>query len=98
MRRPRSSAPTAPSWRARPTGRRPRSRQAINEEALPTLADIVLGRSPGRRGDRDITLFLNYTGLGYQFAATGALIYRRALERGAGRRLDTDWFTSAVPS
>jgi ornithine cyclodeaminase/alanine dehydrogenase-like protein (mu-crystallin family) len=71
---------------------------AINEEALPTLADIVLGRSPGRRGDRDITLFLNYTGLGYQFAATGALIYRRALERGAGRRLDTDWFTSAVPS
>jgi alanine dehydrogenase len=72
--------------------------QAVNEEAMPTLADIVLGRVPGRRRDRDITLFLNYTGLGYQFAATGALIYRRALERGIGRKLDTDWFTSAVPS
>jgi ornithine cyclodeaminase/alanine dehydrogenase-like protein (mu-crystallin family) len=72
--------------------------QAINEEAMPTLADIVLGRSAGRRHDRDITLFLNYTGLGYQFAATGALIYRRAMERGIGRKLDTDWFTSAVPS
>jgi ornithine cyclodeaminase/alanine dehydrogenase-like protein (mu-crystallin family) len=58
----------------------------------------VLGRVAGRRLDRDITLFLNYTGLGYQFAATGALIYRRAVERGVGRRLDTDWFTSAVPS
>jgi alanine dehydrogenase len=72
--------------------------QAINEETMPTLADIVLGRAPGRRHDRDITLFLNYSGLGYQFAATGALIYRRAMERGIGRKLDTDWFTSAVPS
>jgi ornithine cyclodeaminase/alanine dehydrogenase-like protein (mu-crystallin family) len=72
--------------------------RAINEDAMPTLADIVLGRAAGRRRDRDITLFLNYTGLGYQFAATGALIYRRAIEQGIGRVLDTDWFTSAVPS
>jgi ornithine cyclodeaminase/alanine dehydrogenase-like protein (mu-crystallin family) len=72
--------------------------QAIDEDAMPTLADIVLGRAGGRQHDRDITLFLNYTGLGYQFAATGALIYRRAMERGVGRRLDTDWFTSAAPS
>jgi alanine dehydrogenase len=71
---------------------------AINAEALPTLADIVLGRHGGRSRDRDITLFLNYTGMGYQFAATGALIYRRAMERGVGRKLDTDWFTSAAPS
>jgi ornithine cyclodeaminase/alanine dehydrogenase-like protein (mu-crystallin family) len=72
--------------------------RAINEDAMPTLADIVLGRAAGRRRERDITLFLNYTGLGYQFAATGALIYRRAIEHGIGRVLDTDWFTSAVPS
>jgi len=72
--------------------------RAINEDAMPTLADIVLGRAAGRRRDRDITLFLNYTGLGYQFAATGALIYRRAMEHGIGRVLDTDWLTSAVPS
>jgi alanine dehydrogenase len=72
--------------------------RAINEDAMPTLADIVLGRAAGRRHGRDITLVLNYTGLGYQFAATGALIYRRAIEQGIGRVLDTDWFTSAVPS
>jgi len=72
--------------------------RAVNEDAMATLADIVLGRAGGRRHDRDITLFLNYTGLGYQFAATGALIYQRAMARGIGRVLDTDWFTSAVPS
>jgi ornithine cyclodeaminase/alanine dehydrogenase-like protein (mu-crystallin family) len=71
---------------------------AIDADAMPTLADIVLGRARGRQHDRDITLFLNYTGMGYQFAATGALIYRRAKERGVGRKLDTDWFTSAAPS
>ena len=72
--------------------------KAIEEDAMPTLADIVLGHAGGRQHDRDITLFLNYTGMGYQFAATGALIYRRAMERGIGRVLDTDWFTSAAPS
>ena len=63
-----------------------------------TLAEVVLGRATGRRSERDITVFLNYTGMGYQFAATGALIYRRAVERGIGRNLDTDWFTSSAPS
>jgi alanine dehydrogenase len=72
--------------------------KTIYADAMPTLAEIVLGRAGGRQRDRDITLFLNYTGMGYQFAATGALIYQRALERGVGRKLDTDWFTSAAPS
>jgi hypothetical protein len=36
--------------------------------------------------------------MGYQFAATGALLYRRATEKGVGRVLDTDWFTSSAPS
>jgi ornithine cyclodeaminase/alanine dehydrogenase-like protein (mu-crystallin family) len=72
--------------------------EAIDEDAMPTLGDIVLGRVAGRASARDVTLFLNYTGMGYQFAATGALIYRRAMERGVGRVLDTDWFTSALPS
>jgi ornithine cyclodeaminase/alanine dehydrogenase-like protein (mu-crystallin family) len=71
---------------------------AIRQDELPDLADLVLGRVPGRRSDRDITLFVNYMGLGYQFAVTGHLIWRRARERGLGRTLDTDWFTSEVPS
>ncbi len=72
--------------------------KALKQDELPDLADLVLKRTPGRRSDNDVTLFLNYMGLGYQFAATGHLVWRRAQERGIGRKLDTDWFTSEVPS
>jgi alanine dehydrogenase len=70
----------------------------IGQTGRPELSDLLLGRMPGRRSDRDITLFLNYAGLGYQFAATGHVIYTKARERGLGHELDTDLFTSAVPS
>ena len=70
----------------------------IDQTARPELSDLLLGRMPGRRAASDITLFLNYAGLGYQFAATGHVIYTKARERGLGRELDTDLFTSALPS
>jgi ornithine cyclodeaminase/alanine dehydrogenase-like protein (mu-crystallin family) len=70
----------------------------IGREALPELTDLLLNRQPGRGSDRDITLFLNYTGLGYQFAATGHVVYTKARERGLGREMDTDLLTSALPS
>jgi hypothetical protein len=35
-------------------------------------------------------------GTGYQFAACGAIAYRRAKERGLGHELPTDWFTEDV--
>jgi ornithine cyclodeaminase/alanine dehydrogenase-like protein (mu-crystallin family) len=70
----------------------------IGREGLPELTDLLLKRKPGRGSDRDITLFLNYTGLGYQFAATGQVIYTKARERGLGREIDTDLLTSALPS
>jgi len=64
----------------------------------PELSDLLLGRTPGRGSERDVTLFLNYAGLGYQFAATGHVIYKKARELGLGRELDTDLLTSALPS
>jgi alanine dehydrogenase len=64
----------------------------------PELSDLLLGRAAGRRSDRDITVFLNHAGLGYQFAATGHVIYAKAREHGLGRELDTELFTSALPS
>jgi len=70
----------------------------IAQTPRPELSDLLLGRAPGRRSERDITLFLNYSGLGYQFAATGHVIYQKAREMGLGRELDTDLFTSALPS
>jgi ornithine cyclodeaminase/alanine dehydrogenase-like protein (mu-crystallin family) len=70
----------------------------IGQTARPELSDLLLGQVPGRRSDADVTLFLNYTGLGYQFAATGHVIYTKARELGLGREIDTGILTSALPS
>ncbi len=70
----------------------------IGQSKRPELSDLLLGRVPGRRNEKEITLFLNYSGLGYQFAATGRVIYDNARKLGLGRTLDTNLFTSAVPS
>ncbi len=63
---------------------------------LPTLPDLITGRAESRKSDAEVTCFLNNLGLGYQFAAAGALLYRKAKESGAGHDLPTDWFTEDV--
>ena len=70
--------------------------QEVGWSELTTLPQLLLNRKIGRVGrtsDDQVTCFLNPMGLGYQFAAIGALIYRRAKERGCGHELPTDWFT-----
>jgi ornithine cyclodeaminase/alanine dehydrogenase-like protein (mu-crystallin family) len=71
-------------------------RAAIGDTALPNLHDLVLGRAKGRSAPEEVTAFLNYIGLGYQFAVLGSLVYRNARARGIGRELPTDWFTEDV--
>ena len=68
----------------------------IDFDKLPTLAELITGRTEGRRSDREVTCFINNLGIGYQFAATGSLLYRKAQENGAGHDLPTDWFTENV--
>jgi alanine dehydrogenase len=68
----------------------------IDFDKLPTLPELIAGRAAGRRTDREVTCFINNLGLGYQFAAVGALLYRKAKESGAGHDLPTDWFTEDV--
>jgi alanine dehydrogenase len=63
---------------------------------LPSLLlDLKNGRNEtlGRTSSRQVTCFLNPLGLGYQFAAVGAIIYKRAKEKDVGHELPTDWFT-----
>jgi ornithine cyclodeaminase/alanine dehydrogenase-like protein (mu-crystallin family) len=69
---------------------------AIDFSRLPTLPDLVTGRAQGRRSDDEVTCFINNIGLGYQFAAAGSLLYRKAKEGGIGHDLPTDWFTEDV--
>ncbi|MDH3241374.1 MAG: ornithine cyclodeaminase family protein [Alphaproteobacteria bacterium] len=68
----------------------------LDFDSFPTLPELINGDVKGRENDREVTCFLNNLGLGYQFAAAGSVIYRRAKEEGAGNELPTDWFTETV--
>jgi ornithine cyclodeaminase/alanine dehydrogenase-like protein (mu-crystallin family) len=68
----------------------------IDFDKLPTLPDLIVGRAKGRQSDNEITCFLNNIGLGYQFAAAGAVVYRKAMDSGLGHQLPTEWFTEDV--
>ncbi len=69
---------------------------AVDFKTLPTLPELLAGRHEGRASDTEVTCFINNIGLGYQFAAAGALVYRKAREMGLGHDLPTDWFTEDV--
>src|SRR5258706_6368371 len=68
----------------------------IDFDALPTLAELIAGKHKARTSREQVTCFVNNVGLGYQFAAAGSVVYRRAREMGLGRELPTDWFTEDV--
>jgi ornithine cyclodeaminase/alanine dehydrogenase len=51
------------------------------------LGEIVTGKKPGRRNNKDITLFKS-NGLAIQDAATAHLVYKKALEKKIGMLLD----------
>ena len=70
--------------------------EEIDFKQLATLPELMLGRVGGRTSDADVTCFINNIGLGFQFAAAGALVYRKAKESGLGHELPTDWFTEDV--
>jgi alanine dehydrogenase len=63
---------------------------------LPRFTDLASGRVQGRRGHDDITVYLAVGYQGLQFAAAGAVVYRRAKERGLGREVPTDWFLQDI--
>jgi len=62
-------------------------------EEIYDLAQLLTGKSPMRTARNQITLHLNNTGMGIQFAAAGSVVYRKAREVGAGRELPEDWFS-----
>lgn len=70
--------------------------EADRDFKFPTLPDLIAGKTKGREDEGEVTCFLNYLGLGYQFAAAGSVVYRKAREQGLGHELPTDWFTEDV--
>jgi len=68
----------------------------IDFNRLPALPDLIAGKTRGRQSAAEVTCFINNLGLGYQFAAAGSVVYRKAKEAGLGHELPTDWFTQDV--
>ena len=56
-------------------------------EVAGSLAEVVTGTTPGRVSDEEITVF-DSTGLAIEDIATAALVYQKALEAGAGMKIE----------
>ncbi len=61
-----------------------------------TLGDLIAGTARGRDSANQKTCFVNLPGIGLQFAAVGAALYRKARAAGRGHELPTEWFTEDV--
>ena len=70
-------------------------RHRLRQAADPAGADHRPRRGPHSPTD-EVTCFLNNIGLGYQFAAAGSVVYRKAKDTGLGHELPTEWFTEDV--
>jgi alanine dehydrogenase len=68
----------------------------IDFDSIPTLPELIAGHAQGRAHEDQVTCFVNNLGLGYQFAAAGSVVYRKARDAGLGHDLPTDWFTEDV--
>jgi alanine dehydrogenase len=65
-------------------------------DTYPELAQLVAGKTPGRKNPEEITCFLNNVGIGLQFAAAGALVLEKARGMDIGHELPDEWFSEDV--
>ena len=74
------------------------AKDGIDLRKFPMLWSMLAGQTEKRKSDDEVTCLINAQGIGYQFAAAGSLVYRKAKEMGMGQELPTDWFTEDVPN
>jgi ornithine cyclodeaminase/alanine dehydrogenase-like protein (mu-crystallin family) len=68
----------------------------FNGDKVTELGQVLIGTHPGRTSDDQIIYYKTNTGVGIQFAAAGALIYKACETRGLGHEIPTDWFGADV--
>jgi ornithine cyclodeaminase/alanine dehydrogenase-like protein (mu-crystallin family) len=67
---------------------------AVKREQVHELRDIVARRVQVRQMPGRILYYKNNTGLAIQFAACGAILYRKLMAEGTNRTIPRDWFAS----
>ena len=71
-------------------------RKQRSQRVWPFYADVVAGIAEGRTNSEQITQYRPVGNWGLQFAACGALAYRKARALGLGRELPTEWFMQSI--
>lgn len=66
----------------------------IQRENVHELGDIVAGKVKLRQQPDSILYYKNNTGLAIQFAACGAILYRKLVKEGTNRVIPREWFAS----
>lgn len=69
---------------------------AVKRENVHTLGDVVAGKAELRRGRDAIVYYKNNTGLAMQFAACGAILFRKLMAEGTSRTIPREWFASGT--
>jgi ornithine cyclodeaminase/alanine dehydrogenase-like protein (mu-crystallin family) len=72
------------------------SKEPARTGRYPDLGELLAGKAPGRRSEKEITCFANNVGTGLQFAAAGAAVLKKARAHGVGTDLPDDWFSEDV--
>ena len=68
----------------------------IRREDVHDLGDVLIGKSEGRKNDREIVYYNSNAGVGIQFAATCYQIFQACKKNGTGREIPTEWFGADV--
>jgi ornithine cyclodeaminase/alanine dehydrogenase-like protein (mu-crystallin family) len=64
----------------------------VRREQVHTLGDVVAGKVKLSGSRNGIVYYKNNTGLAMQFAACGAILYRKLMAEGTNRVIPRDWF------
>lgn len=73
-----------------------RATTKIPREKIFTLKDVLNGKTPGRKNNREILSISSGAIQGIQFASVGGMVYHLAKERGLGTEIPTDWFLETI--
>jgi alanine dehydrogenase len=63
---------------------------------MPTLIDLISGKSRRRTSDTQTSFFLNVGAIGAQFEGAAAAVYDRARQQGLGTEIPTEWFLQDI--
>jgi ornithine cyclodeaminase/alanine dehydrogenase-like protein (mu-crystallin family) len=63
---------------------------------MPTLIDLIAGKSGGRTSDTQTSFFLNVGAIGAQFEGVAAAVYNKARQQGLGTEIPTEWFLQDI--